>query len=75
MFGGRQRERAAIEQSHAGLGAGDLRNLAALFYQDRKKETSRPRHAVMPYAITLHCFGSTIFLDVILSGYARCLSN
>ena len=45
MFGGRRR--GAIEQSHAGLEAGDLRNMAALFYQDRKKETSQPCHAVL----------------------------
>ena len=44
MFGGRQR--GVIELSHAGLEAGDLRNLAALFYQDRKKETSQPYHTV-----------------------------
>ena len=42
------RRRGAIEQSHGGLEAGDLRNLAALFYQDRKKLASpaMPCHAV-----------------------------
>ena len=46
MFGGRRR--GAIEQSHAGLEPGDLRNMAALFYQDREKETASASAALMP---------------------------
>ena len=45
MFGGRRR--GAIEQSHAGLEPGDLRNMAALFYQDREKETASANAAIM----------------------------
>ena len=49
MFGGRRR--GAIEQSHAGLEPGDLRNMAALFYQDRGKETASANAAIANAAI------------------------